>query len=57
MSTETIFFFAIGVFLLMLIGIFLTILEFNRMVDDPSQRKGTAEDTPRPADHETIADA
>ena len=40
MSTELILMFAIGVFVLMNIGIFLTMLEFNRLTDDPSIRKG-----------------
>ena len=33
--------FAIGVFVLMSIGIILTMIEFNRLTDDPSIRKGT----------------
>jgi len=40
MSTETILFFAIGVFALMAIGMVLTMIEFNRISDEPSQRKG-----------------
>lgn len=40
MSTATIFIYAIGVFTLMVIGMILTMIEFNRMTDDPSQRKG-----------------
>jgi len=39
MSTGTIFFFAIGVFALMVIGILLTAREFNRLTEDPSLRK------------------
>lgn len=41
MSTQFIMFFAIGVFVLMLIGIILTMIEFNRLIDDPSIRKGS----------------
>jgi hypothetical protein len=40
MSTEFILMFAIGVFVLMNVGIFLTMIEFNRLTDDPSIRKG-----------------
>ena len=40
MTTQTIFFFAMGVFGLMLVGIVLTIFEFYRLTDDPSTRKG-----------------
>jgi hypothetical protein len=40
MSTESILMFAIGVFSLMFIGIILTMVEFNRLTDDPSIRKG-----------------
>lgn len=40
MSTLSIFMFAIFVFLLMSIGIILTMLEFNRLSDEPSIRKG-----------------
>ena len=40
MSTEIIFMFAIGVFVLMCIGIILTMQEFNRLTDEPSLRKG-----------------
>ena len=40
MSTETIFGFAMGVFVLMVVGIFLTMLEFNRLTEDPSKKKG-----------------
>jgi len=41
MSTGLILIFAIGVFVLMSIGIILTMIEFNRLTDDPSIRKGT----------------
>ena len=40
MSTETIMMYAIGVFILMSIGIILTMVEFNKLTDDPSIRKG-----------------
>jgi len=54
MSTTTILMYAIGVFTLMAIGMFLTMLEFNRLTDEPALRKGagTAEkpDSERPAD-------
>ena len=36
MSTLSIFMFAVFVFLLMSIGIILTMLEFNRLTEDPS---------------------
>ena len=39
MSTTTILMYAIGVFALMAIGMFLTMLEFNRLIDEDSQRK------------------
>jgi hypothetical protein len=39
MSTQTIFFFAMGVFALMLIGIMLTAREFRRLTEDPSLKK------------------
>ncbi len=39
MSTQTIAYFAIGVFVLMLIGLFLTAREFHRLTEDPSVRK------------------
>lgn len=40
MNTDLIFMFAIGVFLLMSIGIILSMIEFNRLTDDPSALKG-----------------
>ncbi len=40
MSTGTIFYFAIGVFTLMVIGIVLTGLEFRRMTRAAAVRKG-----------------
>ena len=40
MTTQTIALFAIGVFVLMCIGIILTMVEFTRLTDDPSIRKG-----------------
>ncbi|MDH3977986.1 MAG: hypothetical protein OEU86_05670 [Gammaproteobacteria bacterium] len=40
MSTEVIFFFAVGVFLLMCAGVFMTMIEFNKLTNDPSIRKG-----------------
>lgn len=41
MSSQTILFFAIGVFILMAIGVVLTMIEFNRITEEPSLRKGT----------------
>ena len=41
MSNETIFLYAIGVFVLMSVGIILTMIEFNKLTDDPSVRKGS----------------
>ncbi len=46
MSTTVILFFAIGVFFLMLTGILLTMREFHRLSDDPSQRKGVRPTSP-----------
>jgi hypothetical protein len=43
MGTELVFMFAIGVFILMSIGIFLTMIEFKKITVDPSIRKGTGE--------------
>ena len=40
MSTNMILMYAIGVFVLMGIGMVLTMIEFNRLTDEPSQRKG-----------------
>ncbi len=40
MSTNMILMYAIGVFALMGIGMILTMIEFNRLTDEPSQRKG-----------------
>jgi hypothetical protein len=51
MSTEFILIFAIGVFVLMSIGIILSIFEFNRLTDEPSIRKGTG--GPERSQHET----
>jgi hypothetical protein len=39
MSTGTIFYFAVGVFTLMVIGIVLTGLEFRKMISEESARK------------------
>ena len=39
MSTSVIFMFAMGVFALMAIGIGLTMVEFNKLTDEPSLRK------------------
>jgi ABC-type long-subunit fatty acid transport system fused permease/ATPase subunit len=39
MSTGTIFYFAVGVFTLMVIGIILTGLEFRKMTGDLAARK------------------
>jgi ABC-type long-subunit fatty acid transport system fused permease/ATPase subunit len=39
MSTGTIFYFAVGVFTLMVIGIVLTGLEFRKMNSDEAARK------------------
>jgi len=46
MSTETIFLYAMGVFTLMAIGIILTMVEFNKLSDEPSQRKGSGAPEP-----------
>ncbi|MEO8444686.1 MAG: hypothetical protein ABI567_06755 [Gammaproteobacteria bacterium] len=40
MGTQTLLFFAIGVFTLMVIGIALTALEFRRLEDEESRRAG-----------------
>lgn len=48
MSSQTILFFAIGVFILMAIGVVLTMIEFNRITEEPSLRKGTGH-APTPA--------
>ncbi|MGI9309074.1 MAG: hypothetical protein ACR2P6_07420 [Gammaproteobacteria bacterium] len=45
MSTEIIFVFAMLVFFLMIIGLFLTMIQFNKMTDDPSVRKGPGNET------------
>lgn len=39
-TTEFIFLIATIVFLLMVIGMILTMQEFEKLTDDPSQRKG-----------------
>ena len=41
MSTETILFVALLVFVLMIIGLVRTMSDFNRVTDDPSKKKGT----------------
>jgi hypothetical protein len=44
MSTDTIFMFAILVYVLMAVGMLFTMREFNRITEDPSIRKsGTPE--------------
>lgn len=40
MSTQTILYVAILVFVLMVVGLFLTMREFTRVTDDPSKTKG-----------------
>lgn len=40
MSTQTILFIALVVFVLMAIGLIRTMSEFNRVTDDPSKKKG-----------------
>jgi hypothetical protein len=45
MSADTIFMFAILVYVLMAGGVFLTIREFNRMTEDPSIRKSVRLDS------------
>lgn len=40
MSTDVILLYAVGVFTLMVIGIILTMIEFNNLKEEPSQRKG-----------------
>lgn len=42
MSTSIIFMFAMGVFALMATGIVMTMLEFNKLSDEPSLRKDAA---------------
>jgi hypothetical protein len=39
MSTDTILYFAVGVFLLMMIGIFLTMWEFHKLNDAERQER------------------
>jgi hypothetical protein len=39
MTTDTIFYFAVGVFLLMMIGIFLTMWEFHKLNDTERQER------------------
>lgn len=39
MTTETILYFAVGVFLLMMIGIFLTMWEFHKLNDAEKQER------------------
>jgi hypothetical protein len=39
MSADNIFIFAILVYLLMVAGMFFTMWEFNRLSDEPSERK------------------
>ena len=41
MSTDTILLYAMGVFALMIVGIYLTMLEFRRLTEEPSKRKGS----------------
>ena len=41
MSTENILGYAVCVFVLLSIGIILTMIEFNKLTDDPSIRKGS----------------
>ena len=41
MSTQTILLYAMGVFALMSGGMILTMIEFNRISEDPSERKGS----------------
>ena len=48
MSTETIMIFAIGVFILMAIGIILTMIEFTKISEDPSIRKGAGSGREQP---------
>jgi hypothetical protein len=43
MTTQTIALFAIGVFVLMCIGIIMTMIEFNRLTEEPSERKGAGD--------------
>ena len=45
MSTSTILIFAMGVFVLMMIGVFLTMIQFKNLSDDPSIRKGDGSQT------------
>ena len=52
MSTEIIMYFAIGVFILMAIGIILTMIEFTKISEDPSIRKGAGSSRPQPVNNE-----
>lgn len=45
MSTQIILIFAIGVFVLMTIGLFFTMFQFNKLTDEPSIRKGIGNET------------
>jgi hypothetical protein len=40
MNTGTVFLFAVLVFALMVVGLFLNMREFNRLTDEPPRRKG-----------------
>ena len=46
MTTEIIFLYAIGVFALMFTGIILTMVEFNKLTEEPSKRKGAGSGKP-----------
>jgi len=41
MSTKAILFVALLVFILMIIGLIRTMSDFNRVTDNPSEKKGT----------------
>lgn len=41
MSTQAILFVALLVFVLMIVGLIRTMSDFNRVTDDPSNKKGT----------------
>ena len=54
MSTDTILLYAIGVFTLMVIGIFLTTLEFKRLREETSQPESGARRSGRNVAHRGV---
>ena len=45
MSTQTILFMALLVFVLMIIGLIRTMADFNRITDEPSKKKGPPDES------------